>query len=68
LSWSELFRTQHRVHKINKQSRAHRQGYDRIQHFPYLNPLQNFMYNTDKPKNSNVEMAKIVSSIAVLLS
>jgi hypothetical protein len=68
LSWSELFRTQHRVHQINQQCRAHRQRYDRIEHFPYLNPSQNFTYRTDNPKNINVEMEKIVSSIAVLPS
>jgi hypothetical protein len=68
LSWSELFRTQHRVHKIDEQPRTHRQRYDRIKHFPYLNPSQNFTYRTDKAKNTSVEMAKIVSSIAGLPS
>jgi hypothetical protein len=68
LSWSELFRAQHRVHKIGKQTRAHRQRYDRIEHFPYLNPSQNFTYKTDNTKNISVEMEKIVSNIAVLPS
>jgi hypothetical protein len=66
LSWSELFRAQHRVHKINEQSRADRQRYDRVEHFPYLNPSQNFTYKTVNAKNMSVDMEKIVSSIGDL--
>jgi hypothetical protein len=32
LSWSELFRTQHRVHEIYEQSDTHRKRYDGIEH------------------------------------
>jgi hypothetical protein len=64
LSWSELFRAQHCVHKINKQTRAHSKRNNRIEHFPYLNPLQNLTYRTDNAKKTNVEIAKMESSIA----
>src|SRR5216683_4247435 len=59
LSWSELFRAQHRVHQVKQQNRAHPQRNDCIEHFPYLNPSQNCTYNIDNPKKTIVEMKKM---------
>jgi hypothetical protein len=68
LSWSEFFRTQHRVYKIEQQTRANCQRNNRIEHFSYLNPLQNLTYSAPKTKNATVATEKIVSNMVLQCS